>query len=85
MVCVVCIHVTEHGHPVSIIVVCMYWLYICEACCARYRQLKVYWSHTDLNVPATIHSANMDGTNEQVLVHTDLLFVSKLTPTSYGI
>lgn len=44
-----------------------------------YRQSKVYWSHTELDydVPATIYCANLDGTDEQVLVDTDLLFVSK--------
>lgn len=44
------------------------------------RESKVYWSHTDLNydVPSTIHCANVNGTNEQVLVDSDLLFVSKL-------
>ena len=39
----------------------------------------MYWSHTDLdyNVPAKIYSANIDGSGEEVLVDTNLLYVSK--------
>ena len=39
----------------------------------------MYWSHTDLdyNIPAKIYSANFDGSGEEVLVDTNLLYVSK--------
>ena len=44
-----------------------------------HRNSKVYWSHTDpdYGVPATIYCANLNGSEEQVLVDTNILYVSK--------
>jgi hypothetical protein len=46
----------------------------------NFQNSKVYWSHTDLdyNVPAKIYSANIDGSGEEVLVDTNLLYVSDI-------
>ena len=51
-----------------------------------YRNSKIYWSHTDLDydVPAKIYSANFDGTQEEVLVDTDILYISKCTNRVVG-
>lgn len=51
-----------------------------------YRNSKIYWSHTDLDydVPAKIYSANFDGSQEEVLVDTDILYISKFTSRVVG-
>ena len=43
------------------------------------RQSKVYWSHAEAEYTSTgtIYRANLDGTEVEVLVNTNLLVVSK--------